>query len=117
MRHSRGNHDEETENLTASTGRRIFKGKSQSTSPAATAVEGVLVISAAAGRDVELYGDQKEAGEEGEKSLSPEDVSLSLERGDHGLSTWVRENDKPGRRISMARSKGKSRDEKSKYGK
>ena len=56
------------------------------------AVEGTLVVATAAGSYVELYGDNKEAGEEGEESLSPEDVSLSLERGDHGLSTRVTGN-------------------------
>ena len=66
--HSRGNQDEETENLTAPKEQRIFKEKSQSPSPAATAAEGMLVISAAADRAVEIYGDKKEAGEEGEKS-------------------------------------------------
>ena len=69
--HSRGNQDEETENLTASKEQRIFKEKSQSPSPAATAVEGTLAIAAAYGRAVELYGVKKEAGEEGEKSFSP----------------------------------------------
>ena len=49
----------------------------------------------------------------GDKSSSPEDVSLSLEREDSGLSTRARGDDNPGRRISMARSKDKSRDEKS----
>ena len=98
----RGNQDKETDNLTAYTARRIFKGKIQSTSPAMAAVEGTLVISAAAGRAVELYGDKKEAGEEGEKSSSPEYVSMSLEQGDHGLSTWARGNDHPGRHRSMA---------------
>ena len=72
-----------------------------------TEVEGTLVIAADAIRAVEIYGAQKEAGEEGEKSLSPEDVSLSLEQGDHGLSTWARGNDEPGRRRSTARSKYK----------
>ena len=38
---------------------------------------------------------------------------MSLERGDHELSTRVRGNDEPGRHISMARPKDKSRDEKS----
>ena len=52
-----------------------------------TVVEGTLIIAAAAGRDVELYGDKKEAGEEGGDSSSPEDVSLLMEQGDHGLST------------------------------
>ena len=42
-------------------------------------MEGTLVIAAASGRAVELYGDNKEAGEEGEKYSSPEYVSLSLE--------------------------------------
>ena len=81
------------------------------------ALEETLVVSAASGRSVELYGYKKEAVEEGEKSLSPKDVSLLLERGDHGLSTRERGNNKPGRRISMARSKDKSRDEKSTDGK
>ena len=76
--HVRGNHDKETENLTASTARRLFNGEIQSPSSAVTAVEGTLVIYADAGRAAELYGDKKEAGEEGEKSLSPEDVSLYL---------------------------------------
>ena len=58
----------ETENLKASTARRLFKGKIQSNSPAVTAVEGTLVIATAAGRAVELYGDKKDDGEEGEKS-------------------------------------------------
>ena len=62
------------------------------------AVEGTLVIAPASGRYVELYEDNKEAGEEAEKSSSPEDASLSLERGYHGLSTRARGNDKPGRR-------------------
>ena len=44
-----------------------------------TIVEGTLFIAGAAVRAVELYGDNKDAGEEGEKSSSPEDVSLSLE--------------------------------------
>ena len=78
-----------------------------------TAVEGTLVIYAAAGRSVELYGDKKEAGEEGEKYFPPEDVSLLLERVDHGLSMWERGNDEPRRRISMDRQKDKSRDNKS----
>ena len=73
-------------------------------------MEGTLVIAAAADRAVELYGDKKQASEEGEKFSSPEDVSLSLERGDHELSMRARGNDNPGRRISMARSKDKSRD-------
>ena len=114
--HGRSNHDKETENLTASTARRPFKGESQSPSPVTTEVEGMLLIAAAAGRAVELYGDKKEAGEEEEKSLYPEDVSLLLEQWDHGLSTRVRGNDKPGRRRSMARSKDKLTDEKSTYG-
>ena len=42
---------------------------------------------------------------------------MSLERGDHGLSTRVRGDDKPVRRISMARSKDKLRDDKSTDGK
>ena len=58
-----------------------------------TTVEGTLIIAAAAGRAVELYGDKKEAGEEREKPLSPEDVSLSLEQVDHGLSTRARGDD------------------------
>ena len=78
-----------------------------------TEVEETLVISAATGRDVELYVDKKEAGEEGKESSSSEDVSLSLERGNHGLSTRARGDDEPGRRMSMTRSKDKSRDEKS----
>ena len=94
----RGNHNKETENLTASTARRLFKGNIQSPSPSETALEGTPVISAVAGRAVELYGDNKEAGEEGEKYLSPEDVYMSLEQGDHGLSTRARGNNKQGRR-------------------
>ena len=70
-------------------------------------------VTADTGRATELYGDKKEAGEEGEKSLSPEDVSLYLERGDHGLSTWEMGDDKPGRHRSKTRSKDKLRDEKS----
>ena len=70
-----------------------------------------LVVDAAASMDVEIYGYKKEAGEEGEKSSSPKDVSLLLR--DIGLSTRARENDEPGRRKLMARSKYKSRDEKS----
>ena len=58
----RGNHDKEKDNMTSSTARGLFKGKSQSPSPSVTAVEGTLVISAAAVRDVDLYGDKKEAG-------------------------------------------------------
>ena len=46
-----------------------------------TAVEGTLVISTDAGRAVELYGDKKEAGEEGEKSSSPDDVFVAGTRG------------------------------------
>ena len=114
--HGRGNHDKETENLTASTARRIFKGKSQSPTPAVAAVEGAIVVAAAAFGGVELYGDNKDAGEEGGKSLSPEDVSMSLEQGYHVLSMWVWGDDEPGRRRSMARSKDKSRDNKSTYG-
>ena len=57
--HNRVDHDKETDNLIASTAWRISKGKIQSPSPAATAVEGTLVISAANGRAVELYGDTK----------------------------------------------------------
>ena len=72
--------------------------KIQSPSRAATVVEGALVVVAAAGRDVELYGDKKEAGEEGEKSSSPDDVYLSMEQWDHRLSTRVRGDDNPGRR-------------------
>ena len=45
--------------------------------------------------------------------MSPEDVSLSLELGDHGFSIWVRGDDEPGRHRSMARSKDKLRDDKS----
>ena len=111
--HSKGNHDKETDNLTVSTARRIFKGKSQSPSPAVTAVEGKLAIASAAGRSIKIYGNKKESGEEGEKSSSPEDVSLSLEQGDHGLSTRARGDDESGRRRSRARSKDKSRDKKS----
>ena len=70
----------------------------------------MLVVSAATYRDVEIYGDTKEAGEEGNKYLPPEDISLLLEQGDHELSMRARGNDNPGRRISMARSKDKSRD-------
>ena len=80
-------------------------------------MEGTLVISAASGRAVDIYGDKKEAGEEGDKSLSPEDVSLSLEQGDNELSTRARGNDKPGRRRSMSSSKDKLRDNKSTDGK
>ena len=101
--HIRGNNDEETDNPTASMERRLFKEKSQSTSPAAAAVEGTIVIAAAAVRAVELYGFKKEAGEEGDMSLSPEYLSMSPKQGDHGLSTWVRGDDEPGRRRSMAR--------------
>ena len=79
-------------------------------------MEGKLVIASASGRDVELYGDKKEDDGEGEKSLSPEDVSMLLEFGD-GLSTWARVDDKPWRRISMARSKDKLRGKKSTDGK
>ena len=44
------------------------------------ALEETLVVSAASGRSVELYGYKKEAGEEGGGgSLSPEDVSMLLE--------------------------------------
>ena len=88
--HGRRNIDKETENMTSSTARRLFKGKSQSPSPAAMEVEGTLIIAAAAGSYVELYGDKKEAGEDEGGYLSPKDVSLSLERGDHGLSTRAR---------------------------
>ena len=49
--------------MTAYTAWRLFKGKSQSPSPDATSVEGTLVIAADAGRAVDLYGDNKEAGE------------------------------------------------------
>ena len=77
------------------------------------AVEGTLVIAPTSGRDVELYGDKKEAGEEGDKSSSPEDVSLLMERGDHWLSTRSRGNSELERRRAMARSKDKPRDEKS----
>ena len=76
-------------------------------------MEGTLVISAVAVRAVELYGDKKESGGEGEKYSSPEDVSLLLEQGDHGLSTLTRGGYKPGRRRSMTRSQDKSRDDKS----
>ena len=79
LTHVRGNPDEETENLTASTVWRLFKEKRQSPSPASTAVEETLVIAAAAVWDVELYGNKKGACEEGEKSSSPDDVSLLLE--------------------------------------
>ena len=103
--HGRGNHGKETENLTASTARKLFKAKSKSHSPASMAVEGTFVIASDTARAVELYGYKKEAGEEGEKSLSPEDVYMSLERGDRGLSTRARGNEYPGRRRSMARSK------------
>ena len=58
--HGRGYNDEETDNLTASTARRLFKGKSQSPSPATTAVEVTLVVNAAAIMDVEIYGYKKE---------------------------------------------------------
>ena len=74
-------------------------------------MEGTLLIAAAAGRDVELYGNKKGAGEEGEKYLSPGDVYISLEQGYHGLSTRARRNDEPGRRSSISSSKYKSRDE------
>ena len=65
--------------------RRLFKGKRQSPSPAATAVKGTLVIVVAAHRDTKIYGDDKESGEEGGDSLSPEDVYLFLEQGFHRL--------------------------------
>ena len=42
-------------------------------------VEETLIISTAADRASQLYGDKKEAGKEGEKSLSHADVSLLLE--------------------------------------
>ena len=42
--------------------RRLFKGEIQSSSPAAIKVEGTLVIAAASGRAIELFGDKKEAG-------------------------------------------------------
>ena len=61
--HVRGNNDKETENLTSSTARRIFKETSQSPSPYEKEVEGTLGIATSAGRTVELYGDKKEAGE------------------------------------------------------
>ena len=48
--------------------------------------------------------------------MPPDDVSMFLERGDHGLSTRAKRNDDPGRRRSMARSKDQSRDKKSKDG-
>ena len=51
--HSRVNHNKETDNLTAPTARILFKGESQSPSPAVTEVEGTLVIAAATGRDIE----------------------------------------------------------------
>ena len=57
--HGRGNHDKETENLTAYTAWSIFKGKSKSPMTDVTAVEEMIVIAAAAGRAVELYGDNK----------------------------------------------------------
>ena len=57
--HGRGNHGKETENMTESTARRIFKGKSQSPSPSVMVVEGMLGIATAACRAVELYGDKK----------------------------------------------------------
>ena len=75
-----------------------------------TAVEGTLVIAAAAGRAVELYGDKKEAGEEGGEYSPPQYFSLSLEQGDRGLSMWVRGDDDPGSRRSMAWLKDKLRD-------
>ena len=105
LTHSRGNHDKETDNLRVSTERRLFKEKLQSPSPAVTVVEGTIAIADAAGRSIEIYGDKKESGEEGEKSSSPEDVSLSLERGDHGLSTRAKGDDESGRHRSRARSK------------
>ena len=37
----------------------------------------------------------------GGNSFSPEDVSMSLEQGDHGLSTQARGDDELGRRRSM----------------
>ena len=52
-----------------------------------------------------------------EKYSYHEDVSLSLEQGDHGLSTQARGNDDPGRSRSVDRSKDKLRDEKSIDGK
>ena len=55
--HGRGNHNKETENLTASTARRLFKGKIQSPSPSETALEGTPVISAVAGRTACPYVD------------------------------------------------------------
>ena len=117
LTNGRVNHNEETENLTASTARRIFKGGIQSPSPAAAAVEGTLFIETDSVKAVELYRDNKEACEEGGKYLSPEYVSMLLERGYHGLSTRVRVDEEPGRRSSMARLKDKLRDEKSTYGK
>ena len=71
--HDRDNHEDETENLTDSTARRLFKGVSQSPSPAAIAVEGTLFIfiATATARSVELYGDRYESGEKGGDSLSP----------------------------------------------
>ena len=53
-------------------------------------VEGTLIIAASAGSYVELYGDKKEAGEDEGGYLSPEDVSISMEQGDHWLSTQAR---------------------------
>ena len=111
--HGRGNHDKETDNLKISTAQRLFKGKNKSPLPASTAVEGTLVIATAAVRAIELYGDKKEAGEEGGEYSSPEDVSLLMERGDRELSTWSGGYDEPGRRRSISRSKDKFRDEKS----
>ena len=55
LTYGRGNHDEEAETLTASTARRIFEGKVQLPSLAATEVEGILVVAASAGRSVEVY--------------------------------------------------------------
>ena len=76
--HGRGNQNEETENLKSSTAWRLFKGKIQSPSPSETALEGTPVIAAVAGRAVELYGEKKEAGEEGEEYFYPGDVFLLL---------------------------------------
>ena len=103
--HGRGNNDDETENLTASTARRLFKGKVSHPNQLRRQWKGRF--------HVELNGGKKDYGDEQERSLSPEDVSLSQERGDHGLSTHAGGNDEPGRRRSMDRSKDKSRDDKS----
>ena len=57
--HGRGNHDEETENLTASMVRRLLKETSHSHRRDAMSVEGTLIIAAAADRAVDIYGDKK----------------------------------------------------------